>query len=146
MRISICPSQKTGIAKLASEKTVTELSRKEFGLRDDMTPKITPKIADRTYWLPIRRSVAGNRSIIRLKTVALDTKEFIRKREARPGDVMRHFGDNSKFKELYGFTPEIRIEEGLLNTIEWFRNLPFSPEELLSEELEINWKRADASR
>jgi len=70
----------------------------------------------------------------------LDTEEFIRNEAPRPGDVRRHLGDNSQFRELFGFVPIIGIEEGLCLTINWFNSLPFKPEELLSEEVERNWE------
>jgi len=70
----------------------------------------------------------------------LDPNRFIQKQPPRPGDVKRHLGDNSKFKELLGFTPQITIEEGLRRTIAWFQSLPFTPEELLSQEVPRNWE------
>jgi len=70
----------------------------------------------------------------------LDPAEFIRNKTSRPGDVRRHLGDNSQFRELFGFVPRIDIEEGLRLTIDWFKSLPFKPEELLSEEVERNWE------
>jgi UDP-glucose 4-epimerase len=70
----------------------------------------------------------------------LDPTEFIRNKASRPGDVRRHLGDNSQFRELFGFVPRIDIEEGLRLTIDWFKSLPFKPEELLSEEVERNWE------
>ena len=70
----------------------------------------------------------------------LDPKRFIQNQEARPGDVMRRIGDNSKFKNLFRPAPRIGIEEGISRTIEWFRTLPFTPEELISEEIVRNWE------
>ncbi len=37
-------------------------------------------------------------------------------------EVFRLWGDNTKLKSLTGFTPSYSIEEGLKETIEWFRN------------------------
>ena len=70
----------------------------------------------------------------------LDPHEFIQKQPGRPGDVMRHLGDNSCFKELMGFAPEIAMAEGIRSTIDWFRSLPLTPEELLSQEVVRNWE------
>ena len=37
-------------------------------------------------------------------------------------EVFRLWGDNTKLKSLTGFTPLYSIEEGLKETIEWFKN------------------------
>lgn len=70
----------------------------------------------------------------------LDPQQFIVKQPDRPGDVMSHIGDNSKFKELLGFEPEIGIEEGIHRTISWLRSLPLTPDEMLSQEVLRNWE------
>lgn len=70
----------------------------------------------------------------------LDPGTMIQKQPPRPGDVMRHLGDNTKFRKLLGFAPEVRIEEGIPRTIDWFRSLPMSPEELLSQEVLRAWE------
>lgn len=70
----------------------------------------------------------------------LDAKEFIEIQPPRPGDVLRHFGDNSKFKNLLGFTPEVSLPDGIARTIAWFRSLPFTPEHMLSQEKVRNWE------
>ena len=71
---------------------------------------------------------------------SLDPQEFIQFHPGRPGDVTRHLGDNSRFKALLGFAPRVGIEEGLARTIAWFRALPYSPEEMLSEEVLKSWE------
>ncbi len=70
----------------------------------------------------------------------LDKNEFIEKQPPRPGDVKRHLGDNTKFKTLLGFEPQVKIEEGIKRTIDWFKSLPYSPEELLNQEVVRNWE------
>lgn len=84
-------------------------------------------------------------SILEIATIIckyfdLDPEKNIIKQAPRPGDVLRHLGDNSKFFNLYKFKPEIQIEEGIVNTINWFKSLPFEPEELLSQEITRNWE------
>ncbi len=37
-------------------------------------------------------------------------------------EVFRLWGDNTKIKNLTGFTPQYSIEQGLCETIDWFRN------------------------
>jgi len=70
----------------------------------------------------------------------LDPGKYIMKQPPRPGDVLRHLGDNSRFYSFYKLKPETRIEEGIKKTIEWFESLPFEPEELLSQEIPRNWE------
>jgi UDP-glucose 4-epimerase len=70
----------------------------------------------------------------------LDPKIYIQTQAPRPGDVQRHFGDNSKYEKLVGFLPSIGIKEGIRQTIEWFQSLPFSPQELISQEKVRNWE------
>jgi UDP-glucose 4-epimerase len=74
------------------------------------------------------------------KSFRLDSKEYIQEQQSRPGDVLRHLGDNSKFKKLVGFVPEVDIEEGIHRTIDWFQSLPFSPQDLLSQEVLRAWE------
>jgi UDP-glucose 4-epimerase len=70
----------------------------------------------------------------------LDPAKMIEKQPPRPADVMRHLGDNTKFKKLLGFEPETAFEEGLRKTIDWFKALPYTPEELLSQEVLRAWE------
>jgi UDP-glucose 4-epimerase len=74
------------------------------------------------------------------RAFALDPKDFIQFHPARPGDVLRHLGDNARFKALLGFAPRVGIEEGLARTIDWFRSLPYPPEKMLSEEVLKSWE------
>ncbi|MBD3313708.1 NAD-dependent epimerase/dehydratase family protein [Candidatus Woesearchaeota archaeon] len=41
--------------------------------------------------------------------------------EERPGDVQKTQADNSKAKELLGYEGKVSFEQGLKNTVEWFR-------------------------
>jgi UDP-glucose 4-epimerase len=70
----------------------------------------------------------------------LDPEVFIQTQSPRPGDVERHFGDNSRFEKLVGFLPRIDLDEGIRRTIEWFQDLPFTPEELIGQEKVRNWE------
>jgi UDP-glucose 4-epimerase len=71
---------------------------------------------------------------------SLDPDIFIQKQDPRPGDVMRHLGDNSKFKKIAGYVPKTTIEEGISKTISWFKSLPFTSEELQSQEVLRSWE------
>ena len=74
------------------------------------------------------------------KEFSLDPKVYIQKQAPRPGDVMRHLGDNSIFKQFTGYLPQTTIEEGINKTISWFKSLPFTPEELLNQEVLRSWE------
>jgi len=71
---------------------------------------------------------------------SLDPDKYIQKQDPRPGDVMRHLGDNSKFENLTGYKPKITIEAGIKNTVSWFKSLPFKPEEMLGQEVLRSWE------
>jgi dTDP-D-glucose 4,6-dehydratase len=53
---------------------------------------------------------------------------------------MKHLGDNSKFKQITGYLPKTTIEEGISKTISWFKGLPFTPKELLDQEVLRSWE------
>jgi UDP-glucose 4-epimerase len=74
------------------------------------------------------------------KFFKLDPNKFIQTQPPRPGDVQRHYGDNSKFARLVGFVPEFGLSEGLRQTVNWFQSLPFSAEELISLEKLRSWE------
>lgn len=70
----------------------------------------------------------------------LDKSVYIKNKEPRPGDVKRHLGDNTRLKNLAGQTNHISIEEGIEKTIDWFKGLSLTSEELISQEKERNWE------
>jgi UDP-glucose 4-epimerase len=72
--------------------------------------------------------------------LGLDEKKAIEFQDARPGDVMRHLGDNTRFKELLKMEPKVSVHEGIGNVVRWFKTLPYSPEELLAQEVARNWE------
>jgi len=43
-------------------------------------------------------------------------------RPPRPGDIRHSLADISKAEKLLGYRPEVSLEEGLRNTVEWFRS------------------------
>jgi nucleoside-diphosphate-sugar epimerase len=77
---------------------------------------------------------------IMCRNFGYDPKEMIEYQEARPGDVRRHIGDVSRFKELFGFVPKVSVEDGLARTIAWYRSLPIPPETMLSQMATRNWE------
>ncbi|MBI4361424.1 GDP-mannose 4,6-dehydratase [Candidatus Micrarchaeota archaeon] len=50
-------------------------------------------------------------------------KDFApRYEKERPGDVMRHLADVSKAKKVLGFKPEHTFEQGIRETVAWYKN------------------------
>ncbi len=43
-------------------------------------------------------------------------------KDARIGDVLHSRADISKIKEIFGYLPKIGIKEGLIKTIDWYKN------------------------
>ena len=58
----------------------------------------------------------------------------------RPGDVLRLFADSSKFKEICEWKPNVDFNEGLIKTINFFRNHPLGIKGLLESESGRNWE------
>ncbi len=63
----------------------------------------------------------------------------LRHEPVRPGDVLRHFADVSKAKELLGFRAEIDIEEGLRRYLVWFQSEGVKRGGLLEAAGRPNW-------
>jgi UDP-glucose 4-epimerase len=58
----------------------------------------------------------------------------------RPGDVMRHYADVSKAREMFRFAASIDIEEGIEKYINWFTSQGYDYKELLRQEKVFNWE------
>lgn len=58
----------------------------------------------------------------------------------RPGDVMRHFADVTKAKELFGFNPMVDIDSGLDIFIKWFLSSGNDFKKLLADDVIFNWE------
>jgi UDP-glucose 4-epimerase len=74
------------------------------------------------------------------KQFDLDPDKFVQRYDSRPGDVMRHHLSNEKLKENIGFVPETNLETGIAKTIDWFKALPVTAEELIKDERIKNWE------
>ncbi len=59
------------------------------------------------------------KTIIRLMDASEDLIEFV---DDRPGHDLRYAIDNAKIKNTVGFKPQHTLEEGLLKTINWYKN------------------------
>ena len=59
--------------------------------------------------------------LIELLEQNLGVKAVIERREMQPGDVPITFADITKAKELLGYNPQTKIEDGIPKFIRWFR-------------------------
>ncbi|MEW6585746.1 MAG: GDP-mannose 4,6-dehydratase, partial [Nitrospirota bacterium] len=57
----------------------------------------------------------------------------------RPGDVMRHYADISKAKEMFGYSPDVDIEKGICLYIDWFLSQNYDIGRLIKQEVVFNW-------
>jgi nucleoside-diphosphate-sugar epimerase len=60
---------------------------------------------------------------------------------SRPGDVRRLCADNGLIRELVGFSPAVRLDEGLAEVVEEFRRAG-QPDRLLRLVTDQNWALA----
>ncbi len=58
--------------------------------------------------------------MIGLIAAALDVVPDIELLPPQPGDVEQTFADIGKARELLGYRPTTRIEEGILRFVEWY--------------------------
>jgi UDP-glucose 4-epimerase len=57
----------------------------------------------------------------------------------RPGDIDRHFADNSKARRVIAWHPTVSIDEGLRRYIDWINRQHIDPERWLSDDEQRNW-------
>lgn len=62
------------------------------------------------------------RQLIELLEKNLNKKAIIDRKPMQPGDVPQTFADISKAKELLGYNPNTKIEEGIEKFVEWFKS------------------------
>jgi len=62
--------------------------------------------------------------------------------DPRPADVTRHYADPSKAQRVLGFRAETPIEDGIERYVRWLLEREPDVGQLLSEEVERNWKAA----
>ncbi len=77
--------------------------------------------AGKTVNVASGRETTMNR-VIELVAQELDYNGKIEHREARIGDVRRHFADISLVKELIGWQPKISFEDGIKTTVDWYKS------------------------
>jgi UDP-glucuronate 4-epimerase len=61
------------------------------------------------------------RYLIELIEKNLGKKAIIDRQPLQPGDVPQTFADISKSREILGYNPQTKIEEGIKKFVEWFR-------------------------
>ncbi len=59
--------------------------------------------------------------LISLIEKSLDIRAVIDRREMQPGDVPATFADITKSRELLGYNPKTKIQDGIPKFVEWFR-------------------------
>lgn len=59
--------------------------------------------------------------------------------EQRPGDVRRLIVADAVMRELTGFTPSVRFQQGVSELVQWFRARPTSPQDMLAMIEDRNW-------
>jgi UDP-glucuronate 4-epimerase len=59
--------------------------------------------------------------LIRLLEKSLDARAIIDRQPMQPGDVPATYADITKSRELLGYNPTTKIEEGIPKFVEWFR-------------------------
>lgn len=57
----------------------------------------------------------------------------------RPGDVLRLYADPSAFIEKTRWESKVSFEDGLLKTLKWFKNHPDGIQNLVKQEIGVNW-------
>lgn len=62
------------------------------------------------------------REIYALVAGAIDSDLEPQQGPERPGEVIASSLDATKFREAYGWSPNIVLEEGIVRTVEWFRS------------------------
>jgi UDP-glucose 4-epimerase len=64
--------------------------------------------------------------------------------ERRPGDVVRLLADSSKARKFFGFDTTVALRDGLVRLRDWYVRQGKSAEELLRQEVLLNWKDQDS--
>jgi len=99
--------------------------------RDFIFVRDTAEAAVRAYACPECKGRAVNvasgeetsvNEIVRELTRRIGSDSPIRTLPPRPGDVQRHCGGIRLAEELLGFAPATALRDGLIETVEWYRN------------------------
>jgi UDP-glucuronate 4-epimerase len=61
------------------------------------------------------------RELVRLIEEALGKKATIEVLEPQPGDVSTTYADITKAKEMLGYQPKVKMEEGIRRFVQWYK-------------------------
>ncbi|MCC6600112.1 MAG: GDP-mannose 4,6-dehydratase [Crocinitomicaceae bacterium] len=75
-----------------------------------------------------------------IRLMGLEGKIQINYQDNRPADVPRLWVNPAKFKKITGFVPAFSFEEGLLATINYYREL-MKEKDMISEVIMKNWEK-----
>lgn len=81
----------------------------------------TPGVGGQVFNVATSSRISLNELLATLKKIVHSNVEPIYK-EARPGDVRDSQADISNATKMLGYTPTVGFEEGLRETVKWFRN------------------------
>ena len=62
------------------------------------------------------------RRLIELIEESLGTKAIIDRQPLQPGDVPITFADIARAREVLGYNPKTKIEDGIPKFVEWYRS------------------------
>ena len=60
--------------------------------------------------------------------------------ENRPGDVLRLYADSTEFYKMTDWHPAVSFDDGLAETVQWFKDSPEKLSELFGQESGVNWQ------
>jgi len=66
--------------------------------------------------------------------------------DPRPGDVVRLLADTSRARDLFDFKTTVSLRDGLVCLRDWYASQGKSPEELLEQEVLLNWELQQSAR
>jgi len=101
-----------------------------------------PRAVGQTINLGSGREVSINDLARQVASVVGRPNAAVEHDQPRPGDVLRLCADISRAHSLLGYSARTSLEDGLRKLVAWYREQPFTPEELLEQEIVHNWTPA----
>jgi UDP-glucose 4-epimerase len=106
---------------------------------------LTDKIIGKTINIGSGRETSINELAHRVMAVTGEKVDIIHDKP-RLADIARMFADGTKARDLLGYRPTIRLEDGLLRLKEWYCAQGNSLEELACYEVVHNWDRDELNK